>query len=200
MEFNRFVNRVTLVLFILIGWAGWQIWSPRSLSQYEGHAAPAMQKEAADSYLKKVQSTLKNGETYSWTEPELNAFLKSVIHGEQSYAVKPWVDITGVFINLEPSQYSLCLAREVYGRANHIEISHALTSTQTSAHRIKTSVEANSGMLGKLKLPVRMVYHISPWFPRFMESLQPVFSELKPLVGAVEIKDGVLLLHPYKKL
>lgn len=199
MEFNRFINRVTLVLFILIGWAGWQVWSPRSLSQYAGHAEPAMQKEAADSYLEKVKGELKSGKSFSLSEKELNAFLKSVIHAEQSLALKPWVDITGVFINLEPSQYSLCLARDIYGRANHIEISHTLTSKQTSTHRIKTSTEANSGMLGKLKLPVRLVYNTSPWFSHFIECLQPAFSELKPHVGAVEIQEGVLLLHPFKK-
>ena len=196
MEFKRFLNRIAFILLALSLWLGWQAWSPRALTQYAGYASKVMTEEEAGSYLSQIKKDLQGKKTVRLEEAELNRFLNSTILSEQSYAVKPWVAVKGVFINFSPSQFSLCLEREVYEFTHQIEISHSLETEKSSPNSLKTTLKPNGGMIGNLKVPVRLAYNLSPWLESYKESLKPITSELKPYIAQIEIQQDAVLLHP----
>lgn len=199
MEFKRFLDRFILILLLLIIGVAWLVWSPRKLSQYDGKELPPLTHQEASQYLSHVKKNLASGNIVRLKEKGVNQFLNSRLESSHSYALNPWVEVQGVFINVTPEQLSLCLEQEIYGRPHQIEITQSLNATQVSTSRIRSSLSYTSGMIGKLKLPVRVVYPLSPWIEEFQSALSPVLQELKPFVGQIQLSEGEIILYPSGK-
>ncbi len=199
MEFQRVVNRLLLVLLLLAMGLVSLMWSPRSLGDYEGYLDPVMSPKEYESYLNKMMETLSSGNAVKLSETGLNRYINGIMQAQQSYALNPWITVNGVYLNLNPDEFSLCLEREIYGRINQIELTQKVFSGESSRGRVTTTLTPEGGLLGKLKLPKNIIFRLSPWLDTFSESVRENLNEVLPYIGTFELRENELIINPARR-
>lgn len=197
MELCRILNRLTLVLLAVVLMLGWLILTPQKMSEYEGYRAERWSMEECAVLQERVLSQLEAGQPSLINESEINAMLNATIEGEQSLLIRPWITVEGVYLNLESAErVSICLERAIYSRLQQVELQQSVRVSSMGTGHSTRSIMLTGGVVGKLKLPRSILGAFSIWMPTFTEVVAELFSEVRPLVGHMEIQEGGLLMHP----
>lgn len=196
---QRFLNRVFFVLLLVSVLIGYLLWSAPSLEKFEGQEPITLTQDEVTMAVHKVKVGLEKGDEVRLSEEGLNQFVNAAFQMEQSFALNPFVEVEALYFDCSLGLITIGLERKVLGFTQYSEISYSVIHELYANDQMGYKYTPVSGVIGKLKLPVAMVYGLTKWQDAFWGACDPFFKKVMPYIGGISVEDGSVVLLAQKR-
>ncbi len=187
---NRIRQLIAFSLFLFVAFTLIIASRDQEMTSYEGYGDPAPSSQEVKELAFISLQRLKTGHQVHLSERDLNKYLNHVLEMKQSRAIRAYIELTGIYIDLAPNQFTLCLRRSILGHP------HSCSMSFTSDPSSSEMLIPRSCLIGKLKLPPEFGMLLMPWIRSLSESLVEIFDKYSPYCRSLDIHEGVLILTP----
>lgn len=149
----------------------------------------------------RLHNAIENNQPVSFTEYEVNAWLRSRLQVKQGGHLAPYVNVRGVWVNLTPGEIEYVIERELPEGINHVVslfMKFEMSKNGFSIHR-------HASHVGQVKMPGGFARLVMPSFSHMAEELteelklykDDSLNSAKALkIHRITIGDGVITLDP----